>query len=265
MAVIRKNDCFSVGEAKDGDIKLYYEDTGVGEPIVFLHGSLTRADFAFAAQMPVFQQTHRALYPDMRGHGRTVTVPYCWETPQLADDVMRLLDSLDIPKANIVGHSMGGDVAMFCAVRHSSRVSKAISLCSTGVVNSEVKSYMRAYHPEAIDREKRGRFIKRLREDHIQAHGGDWETFLAETVRNCERYPDFSIHDLRSISMPFLLIYGEHDSLVKAEEVSGLQTNIPNFTAHVVKGAGHFPHMPGQQCAEVNRTILDFLAARTTG
>ena len=71
---------------------------------------------AFAAQIPVFRHKYRALYPDMRGHGRTITTTYHWETPQLAEDVIRLLDNLHIRKAHIIGHSMGAISP--CIVQH---------------------------------------------------------------------------------------------------------------------------------------------------
>lgn len=54
---------------------------------------------------------------------------------------------------------------------------------------------------------------------------------------------------------------GECDSIVKTNEIVVLQNNVPCFKKQVIKKAGHFPHMPGQQCDEVNRVILEFLNA----
>lgn len=247
--------------AIDDDIMMYYDDTGSGEPVIFIHGSLSMGNHAFAAQIPVFRHKYRALYPDMRGHGRTITTTYHWETPQLAEDVIRLLDNLHIRKAHIIGHSMGGDIAMYCATRYPSRICTITSICSTGFVNDEVIRYMQLFHPEFIDRKKYESFINKIKDKHALAHKGDWEIFLKTTVQNCKRYPNFTIKDLQKITMPFLLIYGECDSIVKTNEIVVLQNNVPCFKKQVIKKAGHFPHMPGQQCDEVNRVILEFLNA----
>ncbi len=242
-------------------INIYYEETGLGEPVVFIHGSFSRGDSAFTAQIPAFARTHRAIFPDLRGHGRTVAISFPWETPQLADDIVLLLDKLEIAQAHIVGHSMGGDVAMYCAVRHPARVASITSIASTGVVSDEVRKYVRNYRPENLCETRHARFLARIRDDHTLAHKGDWQAFLTETIKNCERYPCFTAADLQGISMPFLLLYGDRDTTINPEEVAELRKNIPHFTAHIVEDADHYLHMPKRQPGAVNRIILDFLCA----
>lgn len=241
------------------NIRLYYEVAGKGEPVVFLHGSFSRGDAAFAAQIPVFARTHMVIVPDLRGHGRSTAAPYGWETPQLAGDILHLLDDLRLPLAHIVGHSMGGDVAMYCAMQDPWRVKTVTSIASAGVASDIVKTYVNEYHPERMDENIRERFIRRIQNDHYPAHQGDWRSLITETIRNCERYPDFTDADLRAIAMPFLLIYGEDDPMVRHEEVEKLRKNVARFSAHVVTGADHYLHMPGRKADAVNALVLDFL------
>lgn len=242
------------------NIKLYYEDTGQGEPVVFIHGGFARGDSAFAAQIPAFSRDYRVICPDLRGHGRTIAASPYWETPQLADDIMALLDELHIPKAHFVGHSMGGDVVMYCAILHPERVATATSIASTGVASEEVKKYVREFDFKNLCRERHKRFIERMRSDHALAHNGDLEQFITETVKNCERYPDFLEAELACISMPFLLIYGDADPTIGFGEIAKLKNNIRSFTACAVKDGDHHLHMPRRQGEAVNKILFDFLA-----
>jgi pimeloyl-ACP methyl ester carboxylesterase len=240
-------------------MNMFYEDIGVGEPVVFIHGSFSRGIIAFASQIQKFQFAHRCFFPDLRGHGRTSAKDMHWNTPQLADDVIFLMDQLGIAKAHVVGHSMGGDIAMYCAVKYPSRMITLTSIGSGGAVNNDITSYMELYNPEKIDMVKYHNFIESIKKDHFMAHNGDWETFLNETIINCAKYPDFTDADLQKITAPFLLIYGERDAMVKSEEINRLERNIEIFTALKIEGAGHFPHMIGKKGEEVNNYILDFL------
>lgn len=240
------------------DISLFYEDIGVGDPVIFLHGSFSRGIIAFASQIQKFQFAHRCIYPDLRGHGRTTAKDIHWNTPQLADDVIFLLDQLGIAKAHVVGHSMGGDVALYCAVKYPARVKSLTSISSGGSANDEVTGYIARYNPKHIDKVKYHRFIESIKKDHFMAHKGDWEAFLNETVINCGRYPAFTEADLQKITVPFLLIYGEQDAMVKSEEIDRFARNIPTFTALKIAGTGHFPHMIGRRAEKVNDHILDF-------
>ncbi|ULQ60497.1 alpha/beta hydrolase [Brucepastera parasyntrophica] len=101
---------------KINDLNMFYEDIGIGEPIIFIHGSLSRGITAFASQIQAFQFSNRCLYPDLRGHGNTSGGEYRWTSPQLAEDIILFMDRLNIPRAHLVGHSMGGDIAMYCAI-----------------------------------------------------------------------------------------------------------------------------------------------------
>lgn len=245
---------------KKEDFNMYYEEIGAGNgaPIIFLHGSFSRGILAFAAQMQFFQFTNRCIYPDQRGHGRTEAEPFAWEEPQLADDVFFLMDELGIDKAHLVGHSLGGDVAMYCGVKNASRFHTITSISSGGVPNDDVIKYMGKYRPERIDRNKYADLIRSIKTDHAPAHGGDWETFLEVTVENTERYPDFTDGDLKRITAPFQFIYGELDAMIQEDEIKRFERNISDFTVHKVMNAGHFLQMTGKQHGQVTEMLATF-------
>ncbi|WP_338099444.1 alpha/beta hydrolase [Methanolapillus africanus] len=238
---------------------MYYEDTGSGEPIIFLHGSLTRGAPTFAAQIQAFQPSNRCICPDLRGHGNTSCTDLCWTSELLADDVIELMNALDLPKAHIVGHSMGADVAMYCAVNYPKRVSSIVSISSAGAVNDSVITYMERFNPESIDMVKYGNLVETIQKEHFAAHGGNWQTLFNQSLANCYTYPDFTDDDFKKITAPFLLIYGSRDAMVKDYEVERLSQNISSFSCRLIEDCGHFPHVASQKCDVVNQMIMDFI------
>lgn len=241
------------------DLKMYYEDIGTGDPVIFMHGSFSRGIIAFASQIQRFQFSFRCVYPDLRGHGRTESPFTEWMTPDLAEDMIDLMDALEIEKAHIIGHSMGADAAMYCALNHPDRVKTMTSISSGGSPNPDVKAYLEKYCPENIDYEKYGSFIEFLKRDFYPAHSGNWEQFLLQTIKTGEKYPDLTDEEQQKIKVPFLLIYGSEDRLIKEDEIERLRRNVPNFTEVKIEGAKHFPHIVGKNAVEVNDILIRFL------
>jgi pimeloyl-ACP methyl ester carboxylesterase len=107
------------GQANINGTSLYYEVTGNGTPIVFLHG-FTCDHRNWDPQVRYFSKKYKVITYDARGHGQSSmpdTIPYSY-----ADDLAALMDYLKIEKAVIVGHSMGGTPAFFYAFNHPERV-----------------------------------------------------------------------------------------------------------------------------------------------
>ncbi|HEX3044248.1 MAG TPA: alpha/beta hydrolase, partial [Bacillota bacterium] len=121
-------------------INLFYEDIGVGEPLIFLHGSFSRGIISFSAQMMDFQSDYRCIFPDLRGHGRTVTDDLNWDLPDLADDIIWLMDQLHIQTASVIGFSLGGYLAYYCASRYPERFKVMISIGSNANYNDDTRN-----------------------------------------------------------------------------------------------------------------------------
>jgi pimeloyl-ACP methyl ester carboxylesterase len=102
---------------RDG-VSLAYEDNAQGvSPIVFIHG-WSCDHTMFAPQIEYFGARHRVVAVDLRGHGKSDAPQGEYTLPSFADDVAWLLGELSIDKATIVGHSMGGQVALEFGARH---------------------------------------------------------------------------------------------------------------------------------------------------
>jgi pimeloyl-ACP methyl ester carboxylesterase len=99
------------------DIDLYYESSGEGQPLLFIHG-LGATGQDWERQVAFFSQHYRVITLDLRGHGRSDKPRQRYSIPQFADDVAALLQSLDSHPAHVVGLSLGGMVAFQLAAAH---------------------------------------------------------------------------------------------------------------------------------------------------
>jgi pimeloyl-ACP methyl ester carboxylesterase len=118
----------TTGYAPVGGLKMYYEIHGRGEPVVLLHGAFMAISGDWNEFVGEFSKTRKVIAIEMQGHGRTADIKRDLSYENLADDVAGLLDYLKIPNADIIGYSLGGGVAMQCAIRHPEKVRKVVSI-----------------------------------------------------------------------------------------------------------------------------------------
>ena len=121
----------TTGYAPVNGVKMYYEVHGSGEPVVLLHGAFMTITNNWTGWIGELSKTRKVIAIEMQGHGRTADTPRDINYENLADDVAALLEHLKIPRADLIGYSMGGGVAMQCAIRHPDKVRRAVIISST--------------------------------------------------------------------------------------------------------------------------------------
>src|ERR1700757_170396 len=120
----------TTGYAPVNRINMYYEVHGSGEPVVLLHGAFMAITNNWTGWIGELSKTRKVIAVEMQGHGRTADIPRDITDENLADDVAALLEQLKIPRADLIGCSMGGGVAMQCAIRHPDKVRKVVVISS---------------------------------------------------------------------------------------------------------------------------------------
>src|SRR5256714_11498830 len=118
----------TTGYAPVNGVKMYYEVHGSGEPVVLLHGAFMTITNNWSGWIAELSKTRKVIAVEMQGHGRTADIDRDLSSENLSDDVAALLDHLKIPSADVIGYSMGGGVAMECAIRHPEKVRKVVSI-----------------------------------------------------------------------------------------------------------------------------------------
>src|ERR1700734_98736 len=107
-------------------LKMYYEVHGSGDPVVLLHGAFMTITNNWTGWIGELSKSRKVIAVELQGHGRTADIDRDFSSENLADDVAALLDHLKVPRADLIGYSMGGGVALQCAIRHPEKVSKVV-------------------------------------------------------------------------------------------------------------------------------------------
>lgn len=237
------------------DIQLAYTRRGQGMPLVLLHG-YPLDHHLWDEVVPFLEDTFDVILPDLRGFGESTTVNSFYSMDDFASDVAGLLDQLGIQKASIVGHSMGGYVALAFARLYPERVS------GLGLVSSQVLA-------DPPDR-KEGRY-KSAAEVAEKGIGGVVETMTPKFTPN-EKLQAFARQSmeqqaptayigalkamaerrdstplLSSFRFPVVLIHGDADSLIPIDRAREVKAALPQAHLVEISGGGHMPMMEAKE------------------
>ena len=274
----------TVGKENSGNIELYYEDHGSGQPVVLIHG-YPLSGASWEKQVPVLLEAgYRVITYDRRGFGKSSqpTTGYNYDT--FAEDLHQLIAQLKLRDFTLVGFSMGGgEVARYIGKYGSKGVSKAVIISS--VVPYLLKS---GDNPEGLDASvfadienavaaDRYAFFtsffqnfyntdlllgKRVSEQAIEADWNVAATASATASLACVAtwHEDFR-KDLERVDVPILVVHGDDDHIVPLA-AAGARTAkmITGARLHVVKGGPH--GVTWTHAEEVNTQLLSFLGEK---
>jgi pimeloyl-ACP methyl ester carboxylesterase len=251
-------------------VPIRFVDTGEGTPVILVHGYILSVEmWTETGVMQNLSEQFRVIVMDSRGHGRSGkphdTVLYGME---MAADLVRLLDVLEIEEAHFIGFSMGAETALKLATRHPDRVR---SLVMVGSGWSGAKEY-ELYQRIADSLEKSASFGPILREmtpvgasgptdEEISAAdemllGQDIEALVA-VARAMDGIINVSRDELSEIRVPVLGIAGENDpERGNLEKMIGV---VPDFAMKVLDGRGHMDAVIDPQ---FNSIITKFLSGQ---
>ncbi|MGZ8432648.1 MAG: alpha/beta fold hydrolase, partial [Candidatus Deferrimicrobiaceae bacterium] len=109
--------------------RMYYEEHGSGFPVLMING-LGSDHLEWLHQLPAFDARFRVVVFDNRGTGRSGVPPGPYTTERMADDAAVLLGVLGIPRAHVLGVSLGGMIAQEVALRHPDQVDRLVLGCT---------------------------------------------------------------------------------------------------------------------------------------
>lgn len=265
-------------------VNLYWEEHGSGEPIVLIPPG-TRSSAVWAPfTVPELSKRYRVITYDQRGVGQSEGPKVKYTIPLLSADLMALLDVIGIRKAHVLGHSIGGRVALQAALTWPERL-RSLLLCATGSGGQASRGTLSPDTvKQLVDGAYKGRTERELGEDSwdqffTPAFQRDKAALLAELapqlsnqhhdvailLRYLQARGEWNVSDaLRDVRVPTLVVVGTDDKAAgHVEQCRFLAANIPGATLREIEGARHgfFQERP----EETNQILLGWLAQHRGG
>lgn len=207
----------TTGYAPVDGLKMYYEIHGHGEPVVLLHGAFMTITNNWDGWIGALAKTRRVIAIEMQGHGRTADIARDITDENLADDVAALLDHLNIPRADLLGYSMGGGVALQCAIRHPGKVRKAVIVSSTFRQDGMVEEG-RAAIPKLTADDFKGSPLE-TEYKKLSPTPDDFPKFVQHVLAGFSKGKDISADQLKATKAPMFFIHGDADG-VRLEHIA---------------------------------------------
>ncbi|WP_282630009.1 alpha/beta fold hydrolase [Empedobacter sedimenti] len=217
------------------DAKIYYEEYGQGEPLIFLHGNNGSIE-DFYQQIPFFAKQYRVIAIDTRGQGKSTDLtntPYAYET--FANDLLQVVQKLNLKKVNLIGWSDGGNTALIFNAQRPELVNK---IATIGAV----------LNPNGVSEE--------LIENLKNLASNPSENTNSRLIQLMLNEPNITKAELSKIQNPVLVIAGEKDE-VKESHTKEIQQNISKGELLIIPNSTHY--VPFEQPKTLNDAILKFL------
>jgi aminoacrylate hydrolase len=254
-----------------GDAELATWREGKGDPVLLISGLGGRASFwseLITGLAPHFD----VISHDHRGTGASTKSKIDYSISQMADDVLKLMGALNIPKAALVGHSTGGAIAQHLALNHSERITKIVLSATWAGPNLYFKTLFELRSQILRDAGPEAYMIDGILRAHPHDTVSNTPALLAAT--NEERLAAFPgekieqsriravlAHDLRAqipnIAVPSFVICAEDDQITPVGFSHELIDIIPNVQSTLLPRGGHF--MPRVEPGAYNAAVLSFL------
>ena len=221
---------------KVGNIDMYYEIHGEGEPLILIHGAgLETSSVGPLIQM--FTSKYKVVSIDNRGVGRTDKPDEPYSIEMMAEDIIGLLNAIEIKKAHFIGSSMGGRITQVIAV-HCPEMVKGLVLTSTAarvspLMKTELEIALKT--PELWEE-----MLKESAVLFMQRYPPTPESFYRQFVATVE----FDGKDqLSQIKAPTLIINGTKDHTILRECTEELAREIPDSKLILIDGDHLFAAM----------------------
>jgi pyruvate dehydrogenase E2 component (dihydrolipoamide acetyltransferase) len=263
-----EGDAPALQEITVGDHRLRHLELGNGEgpPVVFIHGF--GADLnTWMFNQPALAERHRTFALDLPGHGGSTKTLQDASTRMFTRDLDLFLGALGVNRVHIVGHSMGGAIALALADWQPERVASLTLIASAGLgseinavfIGGFVKMERRRDAQQALrllvhdpDSVSRAMVEDVLRYKRLDGATAALNQIAAEWFPNGRQRESFQ---LAQMTIPVQIIWGREDQIIPVTHAEALQGRVP---VHILDNAGHLPHM--ERAAEVNRLIAAFVA-----
>ena len=264
---------------------VHYRSAGSADkPVLLLIHGIAGSSTTWEPLIEQLSDDHRIIAPDLPGHGASDKPAGDYSLGAYAAGLRDLLAVLDIPRATLVGHSLGGGIAMQFAYQHPECCERMV-LIDSGGLGSEVSWLLRLITLPGADLvaplvfpsfvrgwgDALGRLAHSLglRSPRI---GESWRSYASLTDGPTREAFVRTVHGVIGASgqavsaidrlylldkVPTLIVWGDRDAIIPVDHGISAHAAIPHSTLEIVEGAGHFPHAeePARVAGAVRRFV----------
>jgi pimeloyl-ACP methyl ester carboxylesterase len=195
-----------------GSLRMFYTIQGSGDPLVLIHGGMGSSDL-FAKITPQWSARRQVIAVDLQGHGRTADIDRPLSYQAMADDIEALLEHLHLRKADVLGYSLGGEVALRMAIAHPGSVRKLIVVSATFRRDGwypEILAQMQGLDEKAAEQMKQMDLYQTYRK--VAPRPDDWALLCSKLGALFRQDYDWT-SEVAQIKAPTLLIFGDSDAV----------------------------------------------------
>jgi pimeloyl-ACP methyl ester carboxylesterase len=255
--------------AEVNGLNMYYEIHGSGEPLILLHGGVGAIEM-FGEVLPLLAEGRRVVAVDLQAHGRTADIDRPLSYEMMADDIAALIGHLGLEKADVMGYSLGGGVALQTAIRHPEVVRKLV-LVSTPFKRDgwypEILAGMGQMGPEAAEPMKQTPMYQLYA--GVAPRPEDWPELLTKLGRLLGQDYDWS-EEVSAIEAPTIIVVGDADSVRTAHAVEFFEllgggkadagwdrSEMPNAQLAILPATTHYDIFSSPTLASAVTSFLD--------
>ncbi|GAB5539696.1 MAG: alpha/beta hydrolase [Salibacteraceae bacterium] len=251
-------------------VDILFETHGKGPATVLIHGFL-ESKWMWKEFVPVLAQRNRIVLIDLPGHGQSDNIGYVHQMSEMAECVKSVLDSLKVRKATLVGHSMGGYVALAFAEMFPDNIRKLILYQSTArddskekkrdrlramkLIKQNHKSFIRQSIPMLFRPKNRTRFRSEINALKSEALKTSRQGIIAAIAGMKDR-PNREII-LKFAPYPIHIIAGDYDPRIPLSECIEQSQLSSTVSLHIIEGVGHMSYIEAEhETIELFRKLL---------
>lgn len=236
-------------------LRIHYAVRGKGSPALFIHHYFGNSD-AWQAQADALSRYYRVISVDLRAHGRSGLANGRLRMVDMAEDIRRLLTTLDVGPAHLIGASLGGLISLHLAREQAEIVRSAIVVGPPLLSEPTTAEYATRFITEIFPKDE-----ARFDQAHPSYESGHARSVLLSNFeRDRDEKPQPMVDAVQAanlIACPVLVVAGDQDEVFPVDGALALARRIPAGELCVLPHGGHFPHrmMP----AIFTDILLDFL------
>lgn len=262
-----------------------FVDVGKGEKtIVLVHGLASNAGF-WRYAIPELSKNYRVIAVDLPGYGKSQKDAYPYSMTFYAEQIKRLADELKLDKFILVGHSMGGQIAITFSLKYPERLEKLVLASPAGIEEFEQGEgdWLRSVMTVSGVKKTTEDGIRKNLAMNFYSWNDKWEWMVEERVRmiKAKDFGEFcytvvrsvnamldepTFDKIKNISVPTLIVYGKYDGLIPnpylnpgftADVFQWGAKQIPNCKLHEIDNCGHMLQI--EHPHEFSNAVLDFI------